>query len=160
LQKFAATLPSYHDVKGAKPETFYHGMMIGLLASLEPDYEVRSNRESGNGRPDVLIKPRIAGKPGAVLELKAARQGVKTIERAMAEGLKQFADNDYAAELRNAGVEKIAQMVVAFDGKRVMVLPSGAKPPKKKSAAKRMGEAVKKAAKKVVAKAKKATRKR
>ncbi len=154
LQKFAATLPSFHDVKGAKPEIFYHGMMIGLLASLEPDYEVRSNRESGNGRPDVLIKPRVAGKPGAVLELKTARQGVKTIEKAMAEGLKQFAENDYAAELRNAGVEKIAQMVVAFDGKRVMVLPKGAKPPRK-SAVKRVGEAVKKAAKKVVAKAKK-----
>ena len=46
-------------------------------------------------------------------------------------------------------------MVVAFDGKRVMVLPKGAKPPKKKSAAKRVGEALKKAAKKVVAKAKK-----
>ncbi|HRI68846.1 MAG TPA: AAA family ATPase, partial [Polyangium sp.] len=136
LQKFAATLPSYHDVKGAKPETFYHGMMIGLLASLEPDYEVRSNRESGNGRPDVLIKPRVAGKPGAVLELKAARAAVKTIEKAMAEGLKQFAENDYAAELRNAGVEKIAQMVVAFDGKRVMVLPKGAKPPRKSPAKK------------------------
>ena len=52
----------------------------------------------------------LAGKPGAVLELKAARQGVKTIEKAMTEGLAQFADNDYAAELRNAGVEKIAQI--------------------------------------------------
>lgn len=154
LQKFAATLPSYHDVEGAEPEKFYQGMMIGLLASLEPDYEVRSNRESGNGRPDVLIKPRYAGKPGAVLELKAARAGVKTIERAMAEGLKQFAENDYAAELRNAGVEKIAQMVVAFDGKRVMVLPKGAKPPRK-SAAKKVATKAKKAKKKVVAKAKK-----
>lgn len=73
---------------------------------------------------------------------------------AMAKGLAQFAQNDYAADLRNAGVEKIAQMVVAFDGKRVMVLPKGAKRPRK-SAAKRVGEAVKKAAKKVVAKAKK-----
>jgi hypothetical protein len=154
LQKFASTLPSYHDVEGAEPETFYHGMMIGLLASLEPHYEVRSNRESGNGRPDVLIKPRYAGKPGAVLELKSARQGEKTIEKAMAEGLKQFEENDYAAELRNAGVEKIAQMVVAFDGKRVMVLPKGAKPPKKKSATKK-GKAVKKATKSTGAKAKK-----
>lgn len=138
LQTFATTLPSYHDVRGAKPETFYHGMMIGLLASLEPDYEVRSNRESGNGRPDVLIKPRKPGKPGVVLELKSARPGDKTIEQAMAEGLSQFEKNDYAAELRQAGVEKIAQMVVAFDGKRVMVLPKGAKPPRKKKAAKKV----------------------
>ncbi len=135
LQKFAASLPSYHDVEGTEPELFYQGMMIGLLAGLEPDYEVRSNRESGNGRPDVLIKPRRPGKPGVVLELKAAREGVKTIERAMAEGLAQLEANDYGAELRAAGVEKIREMVVAFDGKRVMVLPKGAKPPKKKRAA-------------------------
>ncbi|MBK8256899.1 MAG: AAA family ATPase [Polyangiaceae bacterium] len=150
LQRFAATLPSYHDVRGARPETFYHGMMIGLLASLEPDYEVRSNRESGEGRPDVLIKPRRPGKPGVVLELKAARQGEKTIEKAMAEGLTQLASSDYAAELRTAGVEKIREMAVAFDGKRVMVLPKGAKAPAKKAAAKKI---VKKSAKKTVKKA-------
>lgn len=158
LQKFAGALPSYHDVKGTKPETFYHGMMIGLLAALEPDYEVRSNRESGEGRPDVLIKPRYAGKPGAVLELKSARQGETTIEKVMADGLRQLETNDYAAELRAAGVAKIAQMVVAFNGKRVMVLPRGAKPPKK-SAVKRVGESIKKVAKKVAAKATKATKK-
>src|SRR5690606_15115258 len=99
-------------------------------ASLEPDYEVRSNRESGDGRPDVLVKPRYAGKAGAVLELKSARKGVTTIEKAMAEGLRQLEENDYAADLRAAGVEKITQMVVAFNGKRVMVLPKGAKPPR------------------------------
>ncbi|MBK8256896.1 MAG: AAA family ATPase [Polyangiaceae bacterium] len=162
LQRFAATLPSYHDVRGARPETFYHGMMIGLLASLEPDYEVRSNRESGDGRPDVFIKPRRPGKPGVVLELKAARQGEKTIEKAMAEGLTQLASSDYAAELRAAGVEKIREMAVAFDGKRVMVLPKGAKAPVKKAAVKKPAKkstatkTVKKAAaKKVTAKAKK-----
>jgi hypothetical protein len=130
LQRFALTLPSYQDLTGAEPETFYHGLMIGLLASLEPDYEVRSNRESGDGRPDVLIKPRYPGKPGVVLEVKMARQGQKTLEAAVCEGLKQLATHDYAAELRAAGVQKIRQMVVGFDGKRVMVLPKGAPNPK------------------------------
>jgi len=153
LQKFASSLPSYHDVKGAKPETFYQGMMIGLLASLEPDYEVRSNRESGNGRPDVLIKPRLAGKPGVVLELKTARKSEKTIETAMAQGLAQLEANDYAADLRAAGVEKIRQMVVAFDGKRVMVLSKGAPAPKQKGA-------TRKAAKKASASTRKAGKKR
>lgn len=135
LQKFALTLPSYHDVGGAEPETFYQGLMIGLLASLEPEYEVRSNREHGDGRPDVLIKPRQTGKPGVILELKAAREGEVSIEKAMADGLKQLKTHDYGAELRAAGVEKIQQMVIAFDGKRVMVLSKGAKAPKKKRAA-------------------------
>jgi Predicted AAA-ATPase/PD-(D/E)XK nuclease superfamily len=137
LQKFAASLPSYHDVTGAEPETFYHGLMIGLLASLEPYYEVRSNRESGHGRPDVLIKPRQTGKPGVILELKSARKGQRTLSGALAEGLKQLEDNDYAAELSTAGVEHIRQMVIAFDGKRVKVLPKGAKLPKKKATKKK-----------------------
>ncbi|MBK9265627.1 MAG: AAA family ATPase [Polyangiaceae bacterium] len=154
LQKFAGYLPSYHDVSGVEPERFYQGLMIGLLASLEPDYEVRSNRESGEGRPDVLIKPRHASKPGVVLELKSARKGEKTLEQAMAEGLRQLEAHDYAADLRAAGVETIQQMVVGFDGKRVMVLPKGAPAPKKKrTAMKTVRESIGRAAKKVVAKA-------
>lgn len=122
LQIFAAKLPSYHDVRGANPEKFYHGLMLGLLASLEPEYEVRSNRESGNGRPDVLIKPRRPGKPGVVLELKSGRRSEgRTIKQALLEGLEQFRDNDYAAELRAAGVDTVHSMVVAFDGKKVAV---------------------------------------
>lgn len=127
LGKFVAFLPSYHDVRGAKPEQFYQGLVIGLLAALEPEYSVVSNRESGEGRPDVLITPRRAGKPGAVLELKTARKGQRTIKQAMAEGLRQLQQNDYAAELRNAGVETIQQWVVAFDGKKLLV-ESPAKP--------------------------------
>jgi hypothetical protein len=155
LQKFASTLPSYHDGKGAKPETFYHGMMIGLLASLEPDYELRSNRESGEGRLDVLIIPRRAGKPGVILELKTARNGERTIESAMSEGLEQLDAHDYAAELRAAGVEKIPQMVVAFDGKRVMVLPKGAPKPKARKTAAKRTQTKKNATKKVAAEKKK-----
>src|SRR5262249_16541543 len=72
LQRLATHALSYHDGGGRAPERFYHGLMLGLLASLEPDYEVRSNRESGRGRPDLLVKPRTRGKPAVVLELKTA----------------------------------------------------------------------------------------
>ncbi len=72
LQRLAAHVMSYHDGGGRTPERFYHGLMLGLLAGLEPDYEVRSNRESGTGRPDVWVKPRTAGKAAVVLELKTA----------------------------------------------------------------------------------------
>jgi len=127
LQQFVAFLPSYHDVRGAKPEQFYHGLMIGLLAALEPDYEVRSNRESGAGRPDVLIKPRKAGKPGVVLELKAAGERTKrTMTEAINEGLRQIQENDYASELRAVGVQTIHSLVIAFDGKKVVVKPGDA----------------------------------
>lgn len=135
LETLCTYMLSYHDLGGPEPERFYQGFMIGLLAALEPMYEVRSNRESGNGRPDVLIKPRQTGKPGVILELKAARKGQRTMTQALKDGLKQLDENDYAAELRAAGVEKIHEMVIAFDGKQVKVLLKGAK--MKKSATKK-----------------------
>jgi Predicted AAA-ATPase/PD-(D/E)XK nuclease superfamily len=150
LGLLVAYMMSYHDINANDPERFYHGLMIGLLAALEPEYEVRSNRESGEGRPDVLIKPRYADKPGVVLELKAARKGQRTIKQALNEGLKQFLENDYAAELRNAGVTPIQSMVIAFDGKSVLVR-SGVPAKKKVGTLKKVGAAVRKVAKKVTA---------
>lgn len=95
--------------------------VIGLLATLEPDHEVRSNRESGKGRPDVMIRPRQAGKPGAVLELKVAKPGKKTLEQALSEGLLQIRERGYAAELLAAGAKPVHAFAVAFDGKTVRV---------------------------------------
>lgn len=123
LQHLATHLVSFHDTAGGKgdPERFYHGLMLGLLASLEPDYEVRSNRESGVGRPDVLVKPRKAGKPGVVLELKVASRGEKGLAKALREGLSQIAKGGYAAELSAAGAAPVHGFAVAFDGKKVAV---------------------------------------
>ncbi len=157
LEPLCAFMLSYHDVGGADPERFYHGLVIGLLAMLEPEYEVRSNRESGTGRPDVMIKPRHAGKPGVVLELKAAGEE-RTLEQALNEGLRQVQKNDYAAELRAAGVETIHTLVIAFDGKKVIVEPGDKKPTrkatkkatKKATASRTVGKTVKKAANKTV----------
>ncbi len=120
LQAFTANLLSYHDT-AMRPEQVYHAFVIGLLATLEPEHLVRSNRESGKGRPDVTIRPRVPGEPGAVLELKVARPGKKTMEQALDEGLVQIQSNDYAAELRAAGVVPVYAFAVAFDGKSVRV---------------------------------------
>lgn len=63
LQAFTTSLLSYHDTR-LRPEQVYHAFVIGLLATLESDYLVRSNRESGTGRPDVVILPKRPGRPG------------------------------------------------------------------------------------------------
>jgi hypothetical protein len=127
LQAFATHVLSYHDTGLPDPEKLYHGFILGLLAVLEPHYVVRSNRESGAGRPDVQIRPAVPDKPGVLLELKVARPGRSTLDEALARGLAQIARNGYAAELRAAGAQPIHAMAVAFDGKtvRVQAAPPG-----------------------------------
>jgi hypothetical protein len=121
LGAFTRNVLSYHDT-ARRPEQVHHAFVIGLLAALDPEYEVRSNRESGKGRPDVLVRPKRAGNPGAVLELKVARAGKKTLDEALAEGAAQIRARDYAGELRAAGASPVHAFAVAFDGKDVRVL--------------------------------------
>ena len=121
LQAFVTNVLSYHDPGTLDPERVYQGFVVGLLAVLEPEYQVRSNRESGKGRPDVLIRPMAAGRAGVVLELKVARPGKKTLEQALEEGLAQLLANDYGAELQAGGAAPVHAFAVAFDGKEVRV---------------------------------------
>ena len=121
LQTFVTNVLSYHDPGKLYPERVYQGFVVGLLAALEPGHQVRSNRESGKGRPDVIIRPMQSGKPGVVLELKVVRPGKKTLEQALEEELAQLRENDYGAELRAAGATPVHAFAVAFDGKEVRV---------------------------------------
>jgi hypothetical protein len=121
LQAFVTNLLSYQDPGAVDPERVYHGFVLGLLAVMEPEYLVRSNRESGEGRPDVMIRPMNPGKPAAVLELKVARKGEKTPAAALREGLEQIRERGYEAELLSAGASAVHAFAVAFDGKRVWV---------------------------------------
>jgi hypothetical protein len=131
LQAFVTNVLSYHDPGTLHPERVYHGFVVGLLAVLEPDHQVRSNRESGKGRPDVMIRPLQPGKPGIVLELKVAKPGKKTLDEALAEGLAQLGARGYRAELLAAGATPVHALAVAFDGKevRVRALQDGASSP-------------------------------
>jgi len=121
LATFTQNVLSYHDT-ARRPEQVYQAFVIGLLATVEPEYQVRSNRESGKGRPDVIIRPKQPGKPGAVLELKVAKPGKKTLEQALSEGVTQIQERDYARELMAAGANPVYAFAVAFDGKEVRVL--------------------------------------
>ena len=161
---------SYFDTAYPEPERFYHGLVVGLLAGLGSSHDVRSNRESGLGRCDVLVLPRKAGEPGVVLELKSIdpRAG-GTIDRTIRAALRQIRARDYAAQLRARGASPIHEMAAVFAGKRVHVrlaVPAGPKEPanegaaaRKKSAKRRMAVA-KKPAKRAAAPANKPARPR
>ncbi|MCX4239257.1 AAA family ATPase [Paraliomyxa miuraensis] len=117
---------SYFDTAAPEPERFYHGLVVGLLAGLQPRYDVRSNRESGFGRCDVMVLPKTPGQPGVVLELKrVALEDGESIEQAFAAAFEQIRERDYATELRERGATPIHEMVAVFDGKRAWVRVAG-----------------------------------
>jgi hypothetical protein len=126
LSRMVKVNASYFDTAGPEPERFYHGLVVGLLAGLGPRYEVRSNRESGFGRCDVMVLPKTAGQPGVVLELKRVEaEAGETVEKALGGALGQIEERDYAAELRERGAAPIWATAAVFDGKRAYVRSVG-----------------------------------
>jgi len=121
LSVLLVRMVSYQDPAGREPEKLYQGLLLGLLVHLEAQYEVRSNRESGYGRADVLIRPKQAGRPGVVLELKVLEED-ETVEHALKAALEQLRDRQYATELRAAGADPVHELAVVFDGKRARVV--------------------------------------
>ena len=110
------------------PEQIYHVFVVSLLLGLQPQYVVRSNRESGGGRYDVMVMPRSPGQPGVVLELKVRSKAKReTAAAAMTAALRQLRERDYVAELRACGAEPIHELGVVFDGKRAWVKAAAAK---------------------------------
>ncbi len=123
LGELLALTLSYHDLgRGRKPEVVYQAFVAGLLVAMDRTHEVRSNRESGFGRVDVLVRPRQVGANGVVMELKVVDTEMEeTAEQAMAAAKAQLLDRDYAAEVRAAGAAMVRQYAVVFDGKRCRV---------------------------------------
>ena len=129
---------SFFDTASPEPERFYHGLVVGLLAGLAPRYEVRSNRESGYGRCDVMVLPKTAGQPGVVLELKQVEaESGETRDKAFTAAFRQIRERDYAAELRERGASPIHQIAAVFEGKRVFVRAAGEKKAARKATAKK-----------------------
>ena len=124
LEDFLSVSASYFDT--AK-EDFFHGLLLGLLAALIESYEITSNREEGDGRPDILMKPRPGVTlPGVVLELKSpkipARASQKRIDAllvaAAKQARKQIDEKRYATEMETAGIA-VLKYGIGFSGKRV-----------------------------------------
>jgi hypothetical protein len=126
LEDFLLKLSS-HDRAPKEPEALYHAFVMGLLLHLEGRFEVRSNRESGHGRYDVMVLPKRAGQPGVVLEFKVLDvRGPETpdeekVAEALEAALQQMQERDYAHELRERGAVPIQEIAMVFHGKRVWV---------------------------------------
>jgi hypothetical protein len=113
---------SYHDTGGREPERVFQAFVLGMLVHLEGRFEVRSNRESGEGRYDVAVLPKQAGQPGVVVEIKQVDETEgETVEQALETALRQIRERGYTAELEARGATPILEYGVVFDGKRVWV---------------------------------------
>lgn len=122
---------SYFAVNGAEgrqsePERFYHGFVLGLIAEQTDIYEIRSNRESGFGRYDVMMIPRKKDDryPAVIIEFKVRSVAKEAdLEAAVQAAKKQIEEKNYDAELFARGFkkEKILHYGFAFEGKKVLI---------------------------------------
>ncbi len=116
LSELLRDFVSYHDT--AQPESFYHGLLLGLSVLLDGEYRVESNRESGYGRFDIAFFPLKTGTPSVVLELKSAKSEEELEEKAR-EALRQIEEKAYITELSRQGVGEVWKYGIAFCGKKV-----------------------------------------
>ena len=122
FKEFVIDNLSYFDVSGKEPERVYHAFVLGMLISLSDNYEVKSNKESGYGRYDVMLIPKYISKIGIVMEFKKIYDFVKTtIEEGTILALKQIEDMKYSNELNARGVNKIIKLGIVFKGKEINV---------------------------------------
>ena len=104
--------------RNEEKEIFYHGILIGILKS-NVSWAVHSNRESGDGYADILIKPKNPD-VGIVIELKYARS-FKELDQACERALEQIRDRRYDEALREDGRSEILAYGIAFWKKRCKV---------------------------------------
>lgn len=108
---------SFYDYQ----ESYYHGFLAGMLKNMgSHQYIVQSNRESGKGRPDLLVRyPSVRGK-AVILEIKVAKT-YDSLEEKCREALAQIEEKQYEADLRQEGYRDIIKYGVAFYKKECMV---------------------------------------
>lgn len=125
-KKFQSAIGEYMDKSisffDGGAEGFYHGLMLVLIALMDNQYKIKSNRESGDGRFDVSLIPREKRYPGIILELKwKEKLSDVELEKWSNEALKQIGELRYDSEMKEDGITEILKFGIAFSGKKVCV---------------------------------------
>ena len=108
---------SFHD----SYENFYHGFLAGILAKLRSyNYKVKSNRENGMGRSDIIVQSTVKKGKAIIIEIKVAKD-IKDLEKKCNEALEQIEKNKYDVELIKYGYKDILKYGITFFKKKCMV---------------------------------------
>ena len=100
-------------------ENFYHGFVTGVLSNMK-GYLIKSNRESGKGRSDIIIKAVSRRGAAVILELKVAKN-FDELESKADEALKQIEEKKYEEDIRRDGYKNIIKYGISFFGKDCLV---------------------------------------
>ena len=117
LQNILLKSTSYMD---GKNENFYHGLFLGMSFYLDNKYSVKSNREAGLGRYDVLIEPINKKERAFILEFKVT-DSEKNLEKFSKEALEQIINKKYNIELIEKGIKNITYIGIAFYKKQLRI---------------------------------------
>ena len=125
LNTFSAFDSGNRPSQAAEPERFYHGFVLGMVVDLADRYSVKSNRESGYGRYDVMIEPHDRKEKAFLFEFKVLDRdsGEAALEDTAASALAQLEEKRYETELIEDGIapENIRKYGFAFEGKRCLI---------------------------------------
>ena len=115
---------AYNEDDFLAPEKFYHGLVLGMLVELRERYAVKSNRESGFGRYDIMLVPHDTKDRAFIIEFKVVNKNKKeTLEIALTNALAQIEEKKYEQELLDLGAtdDNIIKYGFAFEGKKVLI---------------------------------------
>lgn len=119
IEEYMKNSISFYD---AGAEGFYHGLVLGLIALMDNQYRIRSNRESGDGQYDICMIPRDNKYPAILMELKWNKElNEENLDALSAEALNQINVKGYDAEIRTEGIADIIKFGIAFSGKKVKI---------------------------------------
>jgi len=123
LQEFVVNSCSSLDLPSSDLERSIHMFILGMLVGLSSRYIIRSNRESGHGRYDIMLTPRTPQDPGILIEFKKAKNK-KELAGSAKKALEQIKSKSYVTDMRSCGYHGpiFCYGIAAVPGKYVVVV--------------------------------------